>query len=160
LYGLSISPIQTLPESYSVEGNSILYALAKIAVKGQMYPTGNEDIFLGQIAWAGWVGLFVTGLNLIPVGQLDGGHIAYALFGKRARYLYWPVMAALILLIILTETYAWALWVALLFFFGRIHAEPLDNLTDLDNGRRLVAIIALLLFVVVFVPIPLRFVTP
>lgn len=160
LYGLSISPIQTLPESYSLEGNSVLYALAKIVVKGQMYPTGNEDIFLGQIAWAGWVGLFVTGLNLIPVGQLDGGHIAYALFGKRARFFYWPVLAALVLLIILTETYAWILWVVLLFIFGRVHAEPLDNLTALDKRRRLVAIFSLLLFVLVFVPTPLQLVAP
>ena len=56
------------------------------------------------MAWAGWVGLLVTGLNLIPIGQLDGGHVAYVLFGERARRLYWPVIVGLIALAIFTGT--------------------------------------------------------
>ncbi len=154
LYGLYISPVQTLPEVYSLEGNSILYGLAKLLVKGQWYPTASQDIFLGQIAWAGWVGLFVTGLNLIPIGQLDGGHIAYTLFGKRARHLYWPVILALVGLVILTRTYTWVIWVGLLLVFGRVYAEPLDDITHLDTKRKWVAIIALIIFLLVFVPIP------
>ena len=161
LYGLSLSSIEPLPTGiYSLEGNSILYALSKILVKGQMYPSGNEDIFLGQVAWAGWVGLFVTGLNLIPVGQLDGGHIAYALFGSRARLLFWPVIVALILLVIFTQTFTWALWVVLLFVLGRLYAEPLDDMTRLDDRRKWVAIISLILFPLVFVPIPLQIIIP
>jgi membrane-associated protease RseP (regulator of RpoE activity) len=160
LYGLSISPVQSLPEAYSLEGNSILYGLSKLLVKGQWYPSGNQDILLGQIAWAGWVGLFVTGLNLIPVGQLDGGHIAYALFGKRARLLYWPIIAAMVGLVIITGTYTWALWVGLLLVFGRIYAEPLDDVTSLDSRRRWLAVIALILFPLVFVPTPLQFIGP
>jgi len=160
LYGLSISPVQALPAgSYTLEGNSIIYALAKMAVKGQMLPNGTEDGLLSQVAWAGWVGLLVTGLNLIPVGQLDGGHIAYALFGKRARILYWPVIVALIALVIFTRTYMWALWAVLLFFLGRIYAEPLDDITPLDSRRQVVAITSLVLFILVFVPIPLQIIT-
>jgi len=161
LYGLSLSNIKPLPtEIYQLEGNSILYALSKILVKGQMYPSGNEDVFLGQIAWAGWVGLFITGLNLIPVGQLDGGHIAYALIGSRARLLFWPVIVALILLVIFTQTFTWALWVVLLFVLGRVYAELLDDMTRLDDRRKWVAIISLILFPLVFVPIPLQIITP
>jgi membrane-associated protease RseP (regulator of RpoE activity) len=163
IYGLSISPIQPLPESYSLEGNSILYALAKFAVKGQLLPNGTEDVFLSQVAWAGWVGLLVTGLNLIPVGQLDGGHIAYALFGERARLLYWPVLVTLLVLALFTlitsGIVTWLVWAVLIFFLGRVYAEPLDDVTPLDRRRRILAIISLVAFFLVFVPIPLRFVS-
>jgi membrane-associated protease RseP (regulator of RpoE activity) len=161
LYGLSLSNIEPLPtEMYSLEGNSILYALSKLWIKGQMYPSGNEDVFLGQIAWAGWVGLFVTGLNLIPVGQLDGGHIAYALFGSRARLLFWPVVVALIALVFLTQAYTWILWVVLIIILGRVYAHPLDELTNLDAWRKWVAIASLILFPLVFVPIPFLIISP
>ena len=157
IYGLSISPVEPLPTGgYTLEGNSILYALAKIAVKGQMLPNGTDDVFLGQVAWAGWVGLLVTGLNLIPVGQLDGGHIAYSLWGKRAKILFWPVIFALIALVVFTRSYNWAIWILLLFFVGRYHAEPFDDVTPLDGRRQVIAIMSLLLFILVFVPIPLR----
>ena len=160
LYGLSISPVEPLPDgSYYLEGNSIFYALAKLAVKGQVLPDGSQDVLLSQVAWAGWVGLLVTGLNLIPVGQLDGGHIAYALFGKRARLLYWPVIITLVVLVVLTRTPMWALWAVLLFFLGRFYAEPLDDVTPLDGRRQVLAIFSMLVFFLVFVPIPLRIIS-
>ena len=159
LYGLAISPVEPLPDGgYTLEGNSVLYALAKIAVKGQMLPNGTEDVFLSQVAWAGWVGLLVTGLNLIPVGQLDGGHIAYALFGKRAKLFFWPVIVTMIALVVITQTFMWGFWALLLFILGRYYAEPLDDITPLDGRRRVLAITSLVLFLLVFVPIPLRIV--
>ena len=159
LYGLAISPVEPLPDGgYTLEGNSVLYALAKIAVKGQMLPNGTEDVFLSQVAWAGWVGLLVTGLNLIPVGQLDGGHIAYALFGKRARLFFWPVIVTMIALVVITQTFMWGFWALLLFILGRYYAEPLDDITPLDGRRRVLAITSLVPFLLVFVPIPLRIV--
>jgi membrane-associated protease RseP (regulator of RpoE activity) len=161
IIGLAISPVETFPDdAYMVEGNSILYWTAKLVVKGQILPTESEDVFMSQMAWAGWVGLFVTGLNLIPVGQLDGGHVAYTLFGKRARRLFLPVIVGLITLVVLTQTMMWGIWVLLLFVFGRYYAEPLDDITPLDRRRRWLAIFTLLLFALVFVPIPLRIVAP
>ena len=160
LIGLATSPVTQTAGSYLQEGNSILYGLAKLLVYGQWLPSNGFDVQLNQMAWAGWVGLFVTGLNLIPVGQLDGGHIAYVLFGSRARRLFWPAIIGLILLWWLTDTPTWLVWVALLFFFGRSYAEPLDNVTPLDPRRRLIAIFSLILFFLVFVPVPLQFVTP
>jgi membrane-associated protease RseP (regulator of RpoE activity) len=159
--GLAMSPVEPLPSgAYTLEGNSILYALSKLAVKGQFLPNGSEDIFLSQVAWAGWVGLLVTGLNLIPVGQLDGGHVAYVLFGKRARLLYWPVIIGLVALAVFAQTFMWGLWAVLIFFLGRVYAEPLDDVTPIDNRRRWLAIFTLALFLFVFVPIPLRLVQP
>ncbi len=160
LYGLATSEITPLPVDtpYILEGNSILYILAKLLVFGQMFPTREGlDVTLNGIAWAGWVGLLVTGLNLLPVGQLDGGHIAYALFGKQARTFYWPILITLVILMFLSEGTTWGVWVLLLFFLGRVHAEPLDDVTPLDPRRRTIALFSLLMFFLVFVAIPFTF---
>jgi membrane-associated protease RseP (regulator of RpoE activity) len=81
-YGLSQSPVGPLVAGSQQEGNSILYALLKFGVKGAWLPNGQQDVFLHPTAWAGWAGLLVTMINLLPVGQLDGGHIATAYFGN------------------------------------------------------------------------------
>lgn len=159
--GLLTSSIEPLPTTgYSMEGNSIFYALAKVLVFGRFLPAGGEDVFLNQVAWAGWAGLFVTGLNLIPVGQLDGGHVAYTLFGEKAKQLYWPFIIGLVLIALLVQTWAWTLWILLLFFLGRVYAEPLNDVTKLDGRRRLLGYFTLLIFVLVFVPNPIRIVIP
>ena len=181
LFGLATSPVGPLPEGgYWMEGNSVLYLLAKAVAHGQCLPdhapvcealatlTGaaggdggqTMDVSLNQVAWAGWVGLFVTGLNLIPVGQLDGGHVSYVLFGRRARRFFWPAIGGLVLLGLITEASTWWLWILLLFFFGRTYAQPLDDVTMLDPRRRAIAIFTLLLFFLVFVPVPLQLVLP
>jgi membrane-associated protease RseP (regulator of RpoE activity) len=160
-YGLATSPVGPLPEGgYLLEGNSILYALSKIAILGRFLPADGIDVSLNQFAWAGWVGLLVTGLNLIPVGQLDGGHIAYVLFGRKARQLFWPVVFSLGLLVVFTGTFMWAVWIMLLTIFGRVHAEPLDDVTLLDGRRRWIAIFTLVLFVLVFIPVPFQIILP
>ncbi len=161
LIGLAAADVRLLPTDmpYVLEGNSILYALAKRLTFGRFLPDGQMDVFMNQLAQAGWTGLFVTGLNLIPVGQLDGGHVIYTLLGDRARLLYFPavlIMAGLALMV----SDAWYLWLLLLMLFGRMHATPLDMITPLDGRRRGVAILALVVFVLVFVPDPLRVVQP
>ena len=159
--GLATSELGPPPAgTYLQEGNSILYALAKLMVFGQFLPGNGIDVQLNQLAFAGWAGLFVTGLNLIPIGQLDGGHVAYTLFGKVARRLYWPLIIGLVLVAAFTQTWSWTLWIILLFFFGRVYAEPLDDVTPLDPRRRFLAYLTLLLFVLVFVPIPIILVNP
>jgi membrane-associated protease RseP (regulator of RpoE activity) len=160
IYGLATSPVEPLPTTeYMLEGNSVLYASLKLLVKGQFLPSESQDIFLNAFAWAGWVGLLVTGLNLLPVGQLDGGHVSYVLFGKKARRFFLPVIVALAALGLATGTVTWGVWVLLLFLVGRHHAEPLDDVTPLDGRRRALAIFTLLLFFLVFVPIPLQIIS-
>ncbi|MCA0458939.1 MAG: site-2 protease family protein [Chloroflexi bacterium] len=155
--GLSQTMVSVPPPGavYTFEGDSLLYALAKIAIKGQYLPSGGYDVMItsSQLAWAGWTGLLVTALNLIPIGQLDGGHVMYALLGERARKLYYPLLIALGLLALLSNF--WLLWVVLLLFFGRIYATPLDMITPLDRRRQILAVITLVIFVLVFVPAPL-----
>ena len=160
-----------------IEGNSLIYLLAKFAVFGRLLPapesygavspilywikyfftglpvpTSGTDVFISPVAMAGWAGLLVTSLNLIPVGQLDGGHVMSVLYGKKLKYAM-PVI--LILMGILGFFWSgWWLWVALLLFFGRRSAEPLDQITELDPGRRMLAISMILVFILVFIPVP------
>jgi membrane-associated protease RseP (regulator of RpoE activity) len=83
LYGLHLSQVGPPAPNAWQEGNSLLYALLKWVVKGEWLPGGGRDVNLHPTAWAGWAGLLVTMLNLLPIGQLDGGHVATAYFGNR-----------------------------------------------------------------------------
>ncbi len=167
LLGVASSQVEPLPTaagceqgetscSYIMEGNSIFYGAAKFIVHGEWLPSESRDMFLNQLAFAGWTGLFVTGLNLLPVGQLDGGHVLYTLLGQRARRLYFPAMVFMVILAF--NNPGWILWVFLLLFFGRAYAVPMNDITPLDPRRRMLGIIALLIFVLVFVPSPVSFV--
>ena len=162
----------------SLEGNSILYLLLKYISKGEMLPApaayteapalhwltyiftghplpfGGRDVTLHPVAWAGWAGLLVTAMNLIPAGQLDGGHVLFVLLGgKRTRK---TVPIILILLGLLGFVWpGWWLWAVLIFFLGRAHAEPLDQITPLDGKRKALAVLMVVVFLLVFVPVPL-----
>ncbi len=141
------------------EGDSLLYAGAKVITFGHFLPDGRTDVCVdcNQLLWAGWTGLLVTALNLIPVGQLDGGHVLYSLIGERARMLYYPALIAMIALVFVADV--WLIWVILLLLFGRLYATPLDMITPLDNRRRYLAIFTLIVFVLIFIPAPLSQVT-
>jgi hypothetical protein len=136
------------------EGNSMLYALMKIIINGGEYlPNGINDFHMNQLATAGWAGLLITALNLMPIGQLDGGHILYSLIGNRARRLYFPLVGLAIGLTFVSQM--WILWVLLLLLFGRMYAAPLDMITPLNPRRFYVAILALVTFIFIFPPVPL-----
>lgn len=160
IYGLMTSEVGAMSSIGLLEGNSILYYLAKFAIFGQFLPSETLDVHLNQVAWAAWVGLLVTALNLMPVGQLDGGHIMYSLLGSKAKRLFVPVVAILGALtltsFLIDSTFTWGIWIVLLFFFGRAHAEPLDDVTPLDPRRRWLGIATLVIFLLIFVPIPFR----
>lgn len=165
IIGLKTSPVLPSPvmqifmlksgsAAYILEGNSILYAVLKTLVFGRFLPDGMSDVFINQLTMAGWTGLLVTGLNLIPVGQLDGGHAIYSLIGERARRLYLPVLVGLGVASLFYP--GWALWLFILLFLGRVYATPLDSVTKLNRTRRIIAIIALIAFLLIFMPIPLQ----
>lgn len=164
ILGLSLSEIrpevlQSPPGMFVFkEGNSLLYIALKMLVFGRFLPSGGQDVWLHPLAFAGWAGLFVTGLNLIPAGQLDGGHIIYTLLGKRARVLTWVVVGVLAALDLLNYflygQLSWSLLVVLILIFGRAHAAPLDDVTELDPPRKALALLMMFVFVLVFVPTP------
>ena len=154
-YGLLKSQVGPLPAPpYIMEGNSIFYLLAKWLVFHQWLPAHGMDVQLHNIAFAAWVGLFITGLNLIPAGQLDGGHVVYALFGQKVRWLSYAVVGAFLLLSIRYP--GWLLWTALLFFFGRVYAVPMDDLTPLPRPYKALGYFMLVLLFLLFVPIPIQ----
>jgi membrane-associated protease RseP (regulator of RpoE activity) len=120
IYGLTLSPIMPLHPGDTIEGNSILYAVLKLITKGAWLPDGTRDVFLHPIARAGWTGLLVTMINLLPIGQLDGGHVATAYFGNRynqfSRRLHQalPLVAVIVfgvtLLLVQRETHGTGRW--------------------------------------------------
>jgi Zn-dependent protease len=152
--GLATSNVEPLPDQGIVEGDSLLYMSAKYIVFGERLPNNNEDVLINQLALAGWTGLFITGLNLIPLGQLDGGHVIYTLVGKYAQRLYLPLVGGFLVLSYFNQ--AWLFWTILLLMLGRVYAVPLDTVTQLDPRRRWLGYVAMVVFVLVFVPNPLR----
>lgn len=156
LIGLSMSTVQPLPTTgeFMAEGNSLLYLALKFITFGQLLPSNGLDVVISPIAFAGWAGILITGLNLIPAGQLDGGHIVYALVGARyARYVLYAVLAALAVLAFFWQ--GWLLWMVLIFLFGRTRLAPLDEITELTTPQKVLAAAMLVLFFVVFTPVPL-----
>ncbi len=155
--GIALSDVNALPSGtgYLMEGNSLLYAVLKYAIKGEWLPSATRDIMLHPVAMSGWAGLLVTSFNLVPAGQLDGGHVATALLGHRSRNLTWAVIVILLLMGGLWR--GWWLWAALAFLSSRVRVEPLDSVTDLTPRQRRLAVILLLLAIVTFTPIPVRF---
>ncbi len=180
IYGIILSEVKHQePGEYILEGHSILYEILLLAIHGGI-PEGH-DIFMHPVALAGWVGIFVTMLNLIPVGQLDGGHVAYSLFGERqnrfsdiALYIL-PVLGLSVcsfhgltayfegtrgypLLDEFLVGINWFVWFGLLqlmrFLAGKKH-PPVDP-GQLTAFRKLVGVVCLVLFILIFMPVPLR----
>lgn len=116
-------------------------------------PPANHDIALDSVAFAGWIGLFVTTLNLLPIGQLDGGHIIYALVGKKSKY----VSVGSIVVLVLMGTVAWKgwfVWAILTALIGVRHPPVIDEYEALDFKHRLVAAASVLIFILTFMPNP------
>ena len=174
VYGLLHSPVQPIPEDGAQEGQSLLYVLLKYLVLGKI-PEGH-DVFLNGPAFAGWVGLFVTMLNLVPIGQLDGGHIAYALFGEKqnryARFVHWSMLGMFFLNLArflptairtngsiadaVGNSMAWLVWFVLVYVLGRLSGpdHPPTEPGELSRGRQAIAIVSLIVFVLLFMPTP------
>ncbi len=114
----------------------------------------SGNVILHPLAFAGWVGLFVTAINLLPAGQLDGGHVARGLLGDNSRFLSYITVAALFLMG-LTVYSGWLLFAVLIFFLGLRHPAPLNDLSKLGSTRTVLGAIGIALLVVTFVPIPI-----
>lgn len=156
-YGLTLSEVHRLPPigSGTWFGDSILFKLLVHGTVGSI-PQGY-DIFLHPIALAGWFGLFVTSLNLLPIGQLDGGHVVYSLFGARHRVIARAFLFALLGLGFLGWS-GWFLWAVLVTVAGIDHPPTPDRVTQLDPARRGAGYATLALFVLTLVPVPIAFV--
>lgn len=162
ILGLLLSKVEALPiGGYTMEGNSILYYLMKWAIFGQPLPSGGVDVILHPIAFAAWAGLLVTGLNLLPVGQYDGGHVAYAMWGSKAWLVARVVViamfawAAILLLTGHDIGMTWALLGFLGLTMGSRHPAPLNDVAPLDPTRKRIGWAVVILLILILVPIPL-----
>jgi len=115
----------------------------------------SGDILLHPVARAAWVGTLATALNLLPIGQLDGGHILYAFTGRRHKLLSRIFVLALVPMGIISHSYSWLVWAALLFFFALRHPVIYD-ITPLDKNRVALGLTALAIFLLTFTLTPLR----
>ncbi len=165
ILGLSLSTVQPPPPGLDValqEGNSLLYIGLKYLVFGEILPSNGLDVWIHPVAFAGWAGLLVTMINLIPVGQLDGGHVSYALLGRRASQLGYVLIAAMFgwggfLLLRGNEAGGfWILWGFMNVILNRKHPPPLDDVTPINRGRVVVSLVMLVIFILTFMPSPLR----
>ncbi|MGH7315160.1 MAG: site-2 protease family protein [Candidatus Rokuibacteriota bacterium] len=157
LVGLQWSRVgMVLPDQGALTfGDSLLMRLLTWTVFGTIPP--GMDVFVHPVALAGWVGLFVTALNLFPVGQLDGGRIAYALVGPWHRQVSMATFVALLALGAIFHSANWIVFGALvLLLMGFHHAPPLDDLTPVSRRRYALGIFCLILLIALIPPVPIR----
>lgn len=145
-------------------GNSLLFLGLARWILG--VDPNSVTINLHPIAFAGWIGLFVTTLNLLPVGQLDGGHVVYALFGRRHRGISRFFVISCVLMVVVPWLLGWSfwtgwlLWAVLLVFLGLGHPAAMDTDTPLDPRRRVAAWLTIVLFAITFSPVPISLSPP
>jgi membrane-associated protease RseP (regulator of RpoE activity) len=144
-----------VPGAWVTFGDSALTRLL-VGLQFGAIPDGMK-LYTHPVFDAAWVGLLVTALNLMPVGQLDGGRIAYALFGARHRLVGIATFVALLALGVATWSPNWVVWgLFILVFVGFHHGPPLDDLTPLTPGRRALGLASLVLLVVLIPPVPIE----
>jgi len=151
IIGLKLSSVTPITTIHGIKiGSSILVTiLAKIFAQT---PAPGYDLVIHPIGFAGWIGLFVTSLNLIPIGQLDGGHIAYAVFGEKQQQTTKMILFAIFCLGFFWK--GWLIWAIIIFFMGRKHPPSQNSYEELDEKRKLIAWGILLIFLITFIPVP------
>jgi len=153
--GLSLSNIVAVERTYGLRlGEPLLLQFVSWIVLGPI-PAGY-DVVLHPIGFAAWFGLFVTSLNLIPLGQLDGGHVAYALWGDRQRQIAMAVVPVLIVLGIV-GWHGWFVWAGLAGLVGFTHPPISDPEAALGRARVWIGWGAIAIFILTFAPIPFSF---
>lgn len=153
--GLALSQVRDFPN----DGPLVYFSepiLFKFLARVVFFPglTGTEDIMLHPMAWAAWWGLLVTALNLLPFFQLDGGHIAYALFGAGQRR--WARRLLAVFVVMTAFWPGWALWAAILVLVGPEHPRILHEQVALSRGRTIIGWIAIAIFILCFSVAPIQ----
>ena len=153
LAGLNLSKVTSLPpggESLTL-GEPLLFQFLSWLTLGPLAP--EQQVLLHPVAFAGWIGLLVTALNLLPVGQLDGGHVSYALFPEYHRWVSLGCIGLLVLCGVLFWQ-GWLMWAVLLAFLGVRHPAPYHYWVPLDRRRQVLGLITILVFILSFTPTP------
>jgi membrane-associated protease RseP (regulator of RpoE activity) len=155
VYLSEIKPLPAVTDGFlPVFGDSYLFAFITEAIHGNI-PAGY-DIYLSPYAWAGWIGFLVTSLNLMPMGQLDGSHILYALLGRKQIFFGWAMFIALIILSFVWP--GWIVWIIIALFFLMIGHPPVEDGAALSPGEKALGWICVIIFFLTFIPVPVRFI--
>lgn len=153
VYGVSRSrvAVDAVGDGWLSLGDPLILKL----LAGAFMPDSPSAILLHPVAFAGWVGTLVTAFNLFPIGQLDGGHIVYALFGRRARLV---AQISLVVFAVLGVFFwvGWFVWAALILLVGLKHPPIWDEQAPLSASRKLLAAALVLVFVLSFIPDPIK----
>ena len=141
-----IIPLKDLPAGEAVFGSSFLI---DILSRGILDLPQGFTIDMNPILFAGWVGLLITSINLLPAGQLDGGHIFRAVLGEKQKYAGW------IAVFIMIFTGWWFFAFIIIFLMGMMHPPPLNDDTELDIRRKMLFLVALAILLLCFIPFPI-----
>ncbi len=179
-WGLSHSAVRPIGDLAASSNTTSLYAIVRALLRGQPIGGGSGvqfmgdsaitwlmsrqlvgpvppgyDVFLHPVAFAAWIGLLVTTLNLIPLGQLDGGHVGYALLGSRGAHGLSRLVSVGLFLCGVFFAWSWLVWWLLTRFIVGLRHPPAMMEEPLDPGRRLVALLSFAIFALTFIPVPI-----
>lgn len=151
--GVATSRVAPIPDGAALElGESLVLSAVVRSVHGPI-PDG-QDLLLSSVGLAAWAGILVTALNLLPIGQLDGGHVVYGLLGRWSR---WVGLGTVAVMLVMSRWWSgWIVWCILPIIFGLRHPPPVDPDRPLDARHRLIGVVAFILLVLCFTPVPLR----
>lgn len=156
-WGMHLSNVQPVPQDMAgyALGEPLLFKLASWLQFGSI-PDGY-DVNIHPMVFAAWFGMLATAWNLLPFGQLDGGHVTYATLGERSRWISIVTVSGCVAMCFVS--YSWVLMtlmlLAMLFFLGSRHPRPLYEYEPLAPGRRALAIFAIVMFALCFTPVPI-----
>ena len=153
IIGLFLSEIQPGGLVYGATfGNSFILGLLSQLILGVDPSSPDVNIVLHPVAFAGWIGMLITALNLLPIGQLDGGHITYALM--KEKYIFFSGIFFLTLLVLGFFWSGWWFWAGMVFFLGFRSAPVVDDALELENKHVLLGWCSIIIFLATFIPIP------
>jgi membrane-associated protease RseP (regulator of RpoE activity) len=158
VYGISVSIVDFIPivtaGEFPIFGDSLLFAMLIKIIHGTI-PAG-KDLYLSPFAWASWIGFLITGLNLMPIGQLDGGHVLYSMFGNRQKFAGWVMVLFLVIFSFFWQ--GWIVWLIITFAFLMIAHPPVPDIGNLTRFDYFIGILCILIFFLTFIPKPIDFI--
>jgi membrane-associated protease RseP (regulator of RpoE activity) len=162
IYGLSLSKVvRSIPPEESLTSPFVVHSFGEpliLKIVGALIFKNippDHEIFLHPVAFAGWVGILVTAFNLFPIGQLDGGHVAYALFGRKSQNLARFFLLVFVFMGIFFWI-GWFIWAFIIVILGLRHPRIQDEATPLSPRRKLIGFVIILIFILSFIPDPIK----
>ncbi len=155
IYGLSLSKaVPAVPREESlIFGEPLILKIVGSVIFKDV--PADFDVILHPVAFAGWVGIFVTALNLFPLGQLDGGHVAYALLGPKSRNLA-KLFIGIFIFMGFFFWVGWFIWIFIIMLLGLKHPRVVDESTPLSPRRKLLGFVVFIIFILSFIPDPIK----